>query len=101
MVTGDYRKANLHDPEKRRNGYHDPKVDAYPSRHATDKNPEKSQEENLDWINGSPDNTHSCVTSKNNRTLFAQKDDILNSDYIINRLGPNRFEQEDNSSISV
>lgn len=100
-MTGDYRKANLHDPEKRRNGYHDPKVDAYPRWHATDKNPEKSQEEKLDRINDSPGKTHSCVTNKNYRTLFLQKDEVLNSENIKNRSSPERFEQEDNSSVSV
>lgn len=47
MATGENRKANLHEPEKRGNGYDDPKVDANPRRHATDKKPKKSQEEKL------------------------------------------------------
>ena len=42
MLTEDNRKANLHDPEKRSNGYNDWKLEAYPCWYATDKKSEKS-----------------------------------------------------------
>lgn len=61
MMTGEYRQADLHDPEKCRNPYLDPKVDGNPLRYAFDEKPEKGQEEKFDWINNSPNERHPCV----------------------------------------